>query len=185
MIILSNYRNCDTDFPKGFVQGIILTSVSQPNDSSLPKRYVQARSNLTQNSNIIISPNDKSGGVVIMHKHRYVDKINSLLEDTNIYKISHLITINKDITSFNNLLKKTCQPPPKKKLGLPSLNTTLQSSYGLPKIHKPNISLRPIISSIGRNSHKMARVIPKISPLLGKISPSHVINCRDLIKSRT
>ena len=66
--ILSNYRNCDTDFSKDFIQGIILTSVSQPNDSSLPKRYIQAQSNLTKNPNIIISPADKIGDVVIMHR---------------------------------------------------------------------------------------------------------------------
>ena len=29
--ILDNYRNCDTNFCKGFNQGIILTAISQPN----------------------------------------------------------------------------------------------------------------------------------------------------------
>ena len=47
-IILDNYWNCDTNFSKGFIQGIILTTLSQPNESSLPKRYTQALPNLTQ-----------------------------------------------------------------------------------------------------------------------------------------
>ena len=78
--VLNSYRNCETDFSKEFFQGIILAWVSQPNDSSLLKRYIQVPSNVTQNSNIIISFADKSGGVVIMHKRKYIDKINSLLE---------------------------------------------------------------------------------------------------------
>ena len=64
---LNNYWNCDTDFSKGFIQVIILTAVSQRNHSSLPKRYIRVLSNLTPNPNIIISPADKSGGVLIMH----------------------------------------------------------------------------------------------------------------------
>ena len=124
--ILRNYRNCDTDFSKGFIQRIILTSISQSKDSSHPKKYIQALSNLTQNPNIVISSADKSGAIVIMHKHMYIDKINSFLDDTNIYEIFNLITINKDITSFTKLFKKTQQ---KQKLGFPSLNTTLQSPH--------------------------------------------------------
>ena len=93
--IIDNYRNYDTDFSKGFIRGNIFTAISQSNESSLPKRYTQALTNLTQNPNIIISPANKSGGVVIMHKQRYVDKIISLLEDKNIYKIYNLTIINK------------------------------------------------------------------------------------------
>ena len=115
--ILDNYRNCDTDFSKGFIQGIILTAISQTNESSLPKRYRQALSNLTQNPNIIIiSPADKSGVVVIMHKQSYIDKINSLLEDTNTYEISNLTHISKNIASFNKFFKKLKEP---KNLNIP------------------------------------------------------------------
>ena len=39
------------------------------------------------------------------HAQRYVDKINSLLEDTNTYEIPNLTTINKDVISFNKLQK--------------------------------------------------------------------------------
>ena len=78
----------------------------EPNESSLPKRYTQALSNLTQNLNIIISPTDKSGGIVIMHKQRHIDKINSLLEVINTYEISNLTSIIKNINSINKIFKK-------------------------------------------------------------------------------
>ena len=42
--------------------------------------------------------------------------------------------------------------------------------------------LRPIISSIGNVTHKIARAIAKIlNPLLGRIIPSHFKNSRDLL----
>ena len=40
----------------------------------------------------------------------YVDKINSLFEDTNTYKISNLIIINKNIITFNNFQKTPNEP---------------------------------------------------------------------------
>ena len=70
------------------------------------KIYIQALSNQTQNPNINISPTNKRCGVVIMRKQRYFDKINSFLEDTNIYEICNSTTINKDIISFNKLFRK-------------------------------------------------------------------------------
>ena len=66
--ILDNYRDCDINFSKGFIQGIILILILQSNESSYPKTYTQALFNLTLNLNFIIFPTDKSGGVVIMHK---------------------------------------------------------------------------------------------------------------------
>ena len=54
---------------------------------------------------------------------------------------------------------------------------------GLPKIHKPSSPLRPIISSIGNATHKIARAIAKIlTSLQGTISLLHVINFNDLLR---
>ena len=37
--------------------------------------------------------------------------------------------------------------------------------YGLPKVHKPNFPLRPIISAIGTHSYKLAKfLIPLLRP---------------------
>ena len=41
-----------------------------------------------------------------MYKQRYVDKINSLIEDPNTNEISNLTTMNKDIISVNKFFKK-------------------------------------------------------------------------------
>ena len=54
--------------------------------------------------------------------------------------------------------------------------------YGLPKIHKPDIPLRPIISSIGTVTYNTAKELAKIlKPLVG-LSKHHVHNTRDFVE---
>ena len=55
--------------------------------------------------------------------------------------------------------------------------------YGLPKVHKPGMSLRPIISSIGSVTHSTAKELARIiKPLVGG-SSHHVKNNMDFIQS--
>ena len=50
--------------------------------------------------------------------------------------------------------------------------------YGLPKIHKPQVPLRPIVSCTGAPSYKLSKYIASvIFPLAGKTS-SHVLNLK-------
>ena len=54
------------------------------------------------------------------------------------------------------------------------LRTTISKApqfYGLPKIHKPNNHLRPIVSAIGSPTYSLAKLVTSIiSPLAGTIS---------------
>ena len=55
--------------------------------------------------------------------------------------------------------------------------------YGLPKVHKPGMPLRPIISSIGSVTHTTTKELARIlKPLVGK-SSHHVKNNMDFIQS--
>ena len=46
--------------------------------------------------------------------------------------------------------------------------------YGLPKIHKTGIPLRPTVSSMGSVTYGVAKVLPKLlKPLVGKSPPPH------------
>ena len=54
--------------------------------------------------------------------------------------------------------------------------------YGLPKIHKPEVPLRPIVSCIGAPSYKLSRYITSlISPLAGQ-TDSHVRNSKHFVE---
>ena len=55
--------------------------------------------------------------------------------------------------------------------------------YGLPKIHKPGMPLRPIVSSIGGVTYHTSKEVARIlKPLVGK-SEHHVKNTQDFIES--
>ena len=116
-----------------------------------------------------------------MVKQRYIHKMNSFQKDINTYGISNPTTINKDIISVNKLFKKL-EKNQKTWTSLIEHHPKIPTLYSLPKIHQPNTPLWPIISSISSVTHKIAYAIAKIlTPLLGIISPSHIINSGDLL----
>ena len=54
--------------------------------------------------------------------------------------------------------------------------------YGLPKIHKPDTPLRPIVSSCGSATYGVAKELAEIlKPLVGK-SPHHINSTQDFIE---
>ena len=54
--------------------------------------------------------------------------------------------------------------------------------YGLPKFHKPGNPLRPIVSSTGSVTQRLSKYLASLlSPLLGSISHSHLINFDDFV----
>ena len=54
--------------------------------------------------------------------------------------------------------------------------------YGLPKIHKPDTPLRPIVSSRGLVTYGVAKVLHKIlKPLVGR-SPHHIHSTQDFVE---
>ena len=54
--------------------------------------------------------------------------------------------------------------------------------YGLPKIHKPDTPLRPIVSSCGSVTYGVAKELAKLlKPLVGK-SPHHINSTQDFVE---
>ncbi|XP_047020588.1 uncharacterized protein LOC124630667, partial [Helicoverpa zea] len=98
----------------------------------------------------------------------YNDKIQDLLSDESTYKQVKTDPTTKTLKSTSDLIKKysetlnldvkylvpSCAKPPK--------------LYGLPKIHKPNAPLRPIVSQIDSPTYRLAQHLAKVlSPLRG------------------
>ena len=53
---------------------------------------------------------------------------------------------------------------------LRSTDSVLPRMYGLPKIHKPNLPLRPILSFVGSATYELSKFLKNIlSPLVGNI----------------
>lgn len=149
--------------------------------NSLPDCFYRITKNLKANQNIIISRSDKGNQIVILNKIDYINKSLSLLNDTNTY--THLKTnpLKTSQTQFNKKLKLLFNNHHDLFIKLKSHNSQLAKFYGIPKTHKQDIPLRPIISNTNCITFKLSKWISnQLKPLLGKISNSHIKNSATL-----
>src|SRR5215469_14177192 len=144
------------------------------------KTDIRILKNLKLNKQIIICRPDKGNGVVLLDKLDYINKMNIILEnetefnkiDSDIFKLSLKLE-----DSLNRILRKLLKD---NKIDKTFYNSTFSSGsspgilYGLPKIHKTNTPLRPILSAVNSHNFKLAKcLIPWVTPFT---SNSHTIN---------
>ena len=112
-----------------------------------------------------------------MDRTEYNNKAQKLLEDRATYKEIKTDPTNKLKNKFINLLNKT-----KAEGGITDqlykkmypTRAVAPKFYGLPKIHKRDIPLRPTVSSGGSINHEVAKELSRIlRPLVGN-SPHHI-----------
>ena len=103
--INTDYKHHDSDFHKGFLQGIIAASSNGHSDEpTLPNRYITAIKYLSSKPNNVISP-VKGGGVVIMDSTVYNQNLMDLLDDNNTYEQISL-QLQIILTSLKKILQK-------------------------------------------------------------------------------
>ena len=152
--------------------------------SNISKKEYQTLSELKEDKSRVILTADKRVSLVIMDKAEYHKKAEELLNTRTYKKISEdptkkqknkLISILKNIKTEGGLNEETFKR-------LYPTAAVPSKFYGLPKIHKPGIPLRPIVSSIGAATYNTAKELAKIlKPLVG-MSAHHVQNTRDCVE---
>ncbi|BHF72542.1 ATPase asna1 [Sparganum proliferum] len=128
--------------------------------STLSGDEKKALNSLKTDENIIILPADKGGSTTIMNKTDYTEKMMTLLKDESTYE-----PLDADPTkSQNSCIEKTLKRLTGKKLisgdlakSLKQDEPTIAKIYGLPKVHKVGIPLRPIVSLIGAPNYKISK----------------------------
>ena len=128
--------------------------------------------NLAKDKSIIVMKPDKGNGIVLLDKNVYVEKMNLILSDRNKFQV-----IEKDPfkcifqleDKVNRVLNKLCNSGCFTKEVLRSLQASGSNPgrlYGLPKVHKENYPLRPILSAIGTANYDVAKfLVPILAPL--------------------
>ena len=128
---------------------------------------------------------DKGVSLVVLDKEDYIHKAEELLHQPNYKALisdpttkhkNKLIALLKTIKAeggMNDSLYKKLYPT----------GASSPKFYGLPKVHKEGIPLRPIVSSVGSVSYETAKELSRISkPLVGKTT--HLVkNTKDFIES--
>ena len=131
----------------------------------------------------VILTADKGVALVVMKKEDYIKKSEELLNTSTYKKIAEDPT-SKQKTRLISILKNIKAEGGLKEENYRKMYPTGAVSpkyYGLPKIHKPGIPLRPIISSTGTVTYNTAKELAKIlKPLVG-LPSHHVHNTKDFI----
>ena len=126
---------------------------------NIPREEYQALKQMKNDSTRMVLTADKGVSMVVVDREEYIQKSEELLQQPNYnilqsdpttkYK-NKLISLLKSIKAEGGMdgntyrrLYPTGAGPPK--------------YYGLPKVHKPGMPLRPIISSIGSVNHATTR----------------------------
>ena len=128
--------------------------------------------NLSENKDIIITRPDKGKGTVIMEKSDYLTKMDNILnDDTKFLKLGkpEYATIFKVEDKINRFLKHLKDDNTISESTYQSLYSTGGSYgtlYGLPKVHKANIPMRPILTTYETPNYKLAKyLVPLLEPL--------------------
>ena len=155
---------------------------SKPPKPNFSKMEKQALKMLQYDNSIIILPADKGNATMVMDRVEYSNKLADLIGSGGYCKVkkdptpkterklSQIIGKNKDLipqTKYRRLIQHYSKLP---------------HIYGLPKIHKDSIPLRPIVSNRGSTCHSLSHFLVEIiSPLTGK-SSSYVKNSAHFVE---
>ena len=152
--------------------------------SNITREERKALVELRKDKSKIILTADKGVSLVVMDREEYIRKAQELLDQpankpipndpTTKYK-KKLISTLKSIKAeggINEVVYRRLYPT----------EASSPKFYGLQKVHKQGMPLRPIVSSIGAATYEPAKVLSKIlKPLVGK-SPHHVQNNQEFLQ---
>ena len=146
---------------------------------------IKALQELKKDQTISILPADKGRATVVMDRSDYENKIQNILKDTKTYE-----PLKKDpTTTFKNKLINTLKEWKKEgrisKILYKQIYPTSDQPpkfYGLPKIHKPDLPLRPIVSGNGSVTEPCAKHLAKILNAVKGKNPHAVKNSQDFVE---
>ena len=166
------------------VKRLLLQDQNNKRQANVSKEELKALKELKLDNNRLILTADKGVALVVIDKQEYVKKAEDLLWESSYKKIAEdptakqknkLISILKKIKANGGLKDELYRRLYPTGAGSPKF-------YGLPKIHKPGIPLRPIISSIGTVTYNTAKELARIlKPLVG-LSKHHIQNTIDFVE---
>ena len=116
---------------------------------------------LKNNNKIVICKADKGNAVVILNQSDYVSKMQSILNNKQFTRTKNNLVKQKE-AEMNKLIRELYN---KKIINqnlfwqLHSTSTSTPTLYGQTKIHKNDLPMRPIISSIGAYNYNLSKYL--------------------------
>ena len=128
---------------------------------------------LSNDNTIIICKPDKGNGIVILNKQDYITKMHDILNDRRKFKKIDTDQLLYTLRLEDRLNRAIRQLKKDNVMTEATANNILASGkspgimYGLPKIHKQNIPMRPILSANNTVSYDLSKYI---TPLLSHLT---------------
>ena len=160
-------------------------------DFRMQKECFTAYNSLKSNPNITILKADKESRFVILDRDKYNLKMNKILSDKNKFvklgPTSKLDFTAKIEDAFQRKLRTFLKEGKIQKSTYDSIRpngSQRPKLYGLPKTHKPDCPLRPILSMINSPQHKLAKFLVSIlKPVSDKYSAHTVSDSFNFVQS--
>ena len=155
------------------IRGKIVNTLNQPNthQPNLTSEQRKALQILIKQVDLVITRADKGNCTVILDKSDYEEKMHKLLNDNSTYMLlKHDLNgnIERKLKKYVYQLFKTKSISQNEYYHLHSSDANAPRIYGLPKIHKPQTPLRPIVFFINSPLYNFSKFFTNIlSPLVG------------------
>ena len=144
--------------------------------TNIHQQEAKAVKELAKDDDIVILPADKRRATVVMDRKDYSAKMLTMLGDRDTYQLiakdpttsleNRMNSVLLRLRREGNLSGKTYYHVCSSAAGVPRL-------YGLPKVHKPDIPLRPIVSFVSSPTYTLSKFLAYLlSPIVG-LSDSH------------
>ncbi|BHF65539.1 hypothetical protein SprV_0200855200 [Sparganum proliferum] len=127
---------------------------------AIPKAEQDALERLKADRSIVVLPADKGRSTVVLDKSDYLRKANALLDDRLAYLRCDGDPMKKLVAQINTTLARLQSNgaiSKAERLAIKPTDSAMARFYGLPKIHKPDAPLRPIVSLRGTPIFNLAK----------------------------
>ena len=133
---------------------------------------------------VTIKRADKGGGIVILDTDKYISQVNEehLVNPITYQEIDHCPTlaITRDTNSLiDYLLTRYRIDEQTAKFLRPPVKLRTPVLYGLPKLHKPDIPLRPVVSAIENPTDYLSHFITHFLQPLAQTVPAYLSDSKD------
>ena len=143
-----------------------------------------ALSRLRKDDSIVITPADKGRVTAVMNKTEYREKMDNLVSDEKTYKKLKSDPSKKLQRKLNEKLYPLHQANILKRPLYSRLYCSVAQTpklYGLPKIHKENTPLRPIVSFCSSPTYELSKYLANILKPLTEQSSRRLVNSEDFV----
>ena len=145
------------------------------------KEQLDQLRNLKKNDDIIIKPSDKCKGLVIMNKSDYIAKADAI---TSEYEEVARNPTARTEAATKRIIRDTLGGKVEENVirALMPQSSRTAELYGLPKDHKTNVPLRPIVSACGDPLDKISQLLEKILSQLLRFVAAHLTNTEEYLR---